>query len=98
MKLAKTRAAIGAKLLDVLKPGWAQRIDLDRLDLADCSACVLGQLFGDFGVGAERLFTMRPDTFNAAKECGFDKDGFAESWSSLNVSWRNEITKRQARA
>ena len=35
-----------AARLDVLVPKWAQRIDLERLDLNDSQDCILGQVFG----------------------------------------------------
>lgn len=36
----------GAKLLDKLVPGWANRVKLETLDMADIHLCMLGQLFG----------------------------------------------------
>lgn len=38
-----TRAA---RLMDKLVPGWAQRIQLEKLNMKDVDLCVLGQLFG----------------------------------------------------
>jgi uncharacterized Ntn-hydrolase superfamily protein len=55
------RAKIGATLLDTLRPGWANEITVDRLLMSECGACVLGQLFGDYGTGAEAIFAMRID-------------------------------------
>lgn len=55
------RAKVGAKLLDLLKPGWHKLIKIDKLQLSSCSTCVLGQLFGDYSAGAERLFAMRSE-------------------------------------
>jgi hypothetical protein len=60
-KLETLRAKIGATILDVFRPGWAHEIDLDSLNLADCHACVLGQTFGDYNGGAEKLFAMRAE-------------------------------------
>lgn len=57
-RLETVRAKIGATLLDVLRPGWAEKIDLERLLLSSCSACVLGQLFGDYSTGVEKLFAI----------------------------------------
>lgn len=34
----------GAETLDQKYPTWFKRIDLDSLNLADCSACIAGQL------------------------------------------------------
>jgi hypothetical protein len=76
------RAKVGATLLDLLRPGWANEIRTDRLDLASCQVCVLGQLFGSYEEGAAKVFAMRfkrkgvdPRDFNAryeaASEAGF---------------------------
>ena len=36
--------ANGAQLLDEKHPGWWRSIDLDTLDLANCTECICGQL------------------------------------------------------
>jgi len=87
LRLETIRARVGATLLDVLTPGWADSINLGKLDLSNCQACVLGQLFGEYTKGAETLFAMRSapasdldtDKFNdgikrAANEAGFACD------------------------
>jgi hypothetical protein len=56
--MTSARAKVGALLLDVIQPDWFNKIDLDRLNLRDASACVLGQLFGEYKAGAERLFAI----------------------------------------
>lgn len=78
------RAKIGATILDVMRPGWADEVDPETLDLGDCEACVLGQLFGRYSIGAEKLFAMRNTgtvptcssiscgVGDAAYEAGFD--------------------------
>lgn len=76
-------AAHGAELLDNSGPeDWACQIDLGELDLADCTACVLGQLYADevdiaeegyfndgYDVGRTRL---NLSTIQEAAEYGFD--------------------------
>lgn len=42
-----SNASHGARYLDQFKPGWFKQIDLDRLQLHDCTRCVLGQLYVD---------------------------------------------------
>jgi hypothetical protein len=42
------RATAGAAYLDKVWPGWHDLIELDRLDLSDCWACILGQLFENY--------------------------------------------------
>lgn len=41
-------AAAGAAVLDDLHPGWAYRINVDRLAMSNGSDCVLGQLYGHY--------------------------------------------------
>lgn len=61
----------GAALLDVERPGWADRIVVDELDLTQCHACVLGQTYAgvaeadessgyEFGVRVLSGFTDLP--------------------------------------
>lgn len=49
----RTQVAAGVLLLDAEKPGWADLIDLDRLDMRLSDRCVLGQLYD--GVDGYRL-------------------------------------------
>jgi len=39
--------ALGAALLDVEKPGWRDKIDVETLDMSNTWCCVLGQTFAD---------------------------------------------------
>lgn len=43
------RIARGAKMLDTIAPGWEYKINLETLNVAGCSKCVLGQVFGHNG-------------------------------------------------
>ncbi len=70
-----------AKDLDRLKPGWASRINTERLDMGSVQQCILGQLYGTFGQGTvkvsvDRAYT-RPFLYDAAAK-----------W------WKREIRKR----
>lgn len=69
------RVRAGVALLDDRKPGWANRVDVDRLEMQACDRCVLGQLFGDFHEGMERLV---PDHWDISPEpaitYGFDAE------------------------
>lgn len=106
------RAARGAKLLDReyatspqsrraadRAPWWsADRIDLDTLELASGSRCVLGQLYGSWawapvvwrhqgirGLGNPPEFWY-----------GFALPGGEHDWQALNAAWRHEIGRRRA--
>lgn len=104
-KFLTLRAEFGARLLDALDPDWAESIDLDKLDLGDCSACVLGQRFGAYGAGLEKVFAMNRNINQrdkAAEECGFVVNGnFGAKKSlypSLTEAWVRQIAKRQKAA
>lgn len=93
------RAKVGATLLDVFRPGWADEIDVGRLNLRSCDACVLGQLFGDYRNGAEKLFAVvkeaRQDVETAAVTAGFQTwDQDLAVYSNLTKAWKREIAKR----
>lgn len=45
---ATERVAAGTAWLDEHRPGWHREIDLYALDMMDCNACVLGQLYGTY--------------------------------------------------
>lgn len=44
-----------AAFLDEAVPGWWKRVKVDILDMSSTSKCVLGQLYGDYGVGCATL-------------------------------------------
>jgi hypothetical protein len=52
---ARDRVERGAALLDKTAPGWRERVDPETLDMTLCTRCVLGQLFGHYMVGFDRL-------------------------------------------
>jgi hypothetical protein len=78
---------------------WWKKIDLDRLNLAHGSNCVLGQLYGgSYQHGTEALgihYTDGPYGFSfhgvmdLAEELGVGYDGSA--WPMLTAAWREEI-------
>ena len=87
------RAARGARFLDRREPGWADHIRLDALDIRDSRACVLGQLYGSYGVGArcyDRAFRGRVLHWPA-------RYGFAAVFfnAALTRAWKREILKRR---
>ena len=52
MTLNDARAVVekGARFLDENEPGWVDKINLDELDMGNCTCCILGQV-GDRPVG-----------------------------------------------
>lgn len=86
----------GAALLDERLPGWEDKIDLERLDLASTCNCVLGQLHRKRGRPGHRNY------YAGLNELGIttpSRYGFSV-WSggrfeSLTEAWRRLITRRR---
>src|SRR5258708_7417760 len=49
------RIARGIALLDKYRPEWRSLISLERLDMYSVEDCVLGQVYGNFGIGLDAL-------------------------------------------
>jgi hypothetical protein len=69
--------------------GWVEKIDCKTLDLTSGSACVLGQVCGDFGEGVVAIHGHPDDDW--AKEHGFfarnEDDEDNDTWSELDSAW-----------
>lgn len=86
----RERVEAGVNLLDQKVPGWAERIDVYTLNIASTRCCVLGQLFGDFGLGLFKLY-LEP---TGSKHFGFEGD-IAEM-EILTHLWRDVTLNRHA--
>ena len=94
-----TRVARGAELLDRRKPGWAAKINLDRLAMNSCDDCLLGQLYGNYFDGKGRL------RISLGCDLGFDAGGIVEQrkgkaneFDALAALWRRQVRSRLATA
>ena len=88
----KSKVANGAKVLDLISPGWAKRLNLKKLDLEDCDRCVLGQLFnGYFGTESTILRYQGVELGYSFPE-DVDDD---EAWENLTELWKEQIRKRR---
>jgi hypothetical protein len=109
-KMAHEAAARGAAWLDEQCPNWANEINLDRLNLASATFCVLGQ--------TAKCLLGQPNPRKSAMRGGYDevryrhpaadtgkwalKNGFApdtwEDWGTaaemLTIAWRELIRER----
>jgi hypothetical protein len=99
------RVRRGALLLDATTPGWATKINGDRLAMYECRRCVLGQVFDHYVSGCRAIGLALPDE----KEGDFDARSAAHGftitgeeiyrsrcvYSALADAWRIEIWSRR---
>jgi hypothetical protein len=78
----------GARFLDKEVPGWWRRVSIETLDMATSRQCVLGQLFGSYSGGCERLGLERNSTTQHL--LGFE--GYEGEWRS--TLWAAQIQYR----
>ncbi len=80
----------GAKFLDENGPtNWRQIIESESLDMLDCEACILGQLYGSFYGGRTKLGIG----LASSEMYGFfirESDSLPE-WDALTEAWKEEI-------
>lgn len=98
-RAASERVDAGVAWLDDRSPGWANRIDLTRLDITSSTNCVVAQLFDGWH--------KRPRYLDETDGTGVSNDvlfGFAVSpfsdntrvrFRDLDPFWRKVITERQ---
>lgn len=80
----------GVAVLDKVLPDWRERINLDRLNVANYNLCVLGQVFGSY---TEGLDVLRGPLW--AGRCAFaEEHGFSEKYvdvAVLTAEWKQAI-------
>jgi hypothetical protein len=87
---AEEAVSFGVALLDEHAPDWASAIDVDTLVMSEGNRCVLGQLFGGYTYGCDRL-GIYEDT---PERCGFNATG-QKPWQPLQDEWTRVIRLRQ---
>lgn len=97
------RVAKGAIIMDTYHGGigWAERIDTETLNMALWNLCVVGQYFGNYSQGMDKLgISLRDEAwefgFNIAPddECYYDLNH--SDYALLEIAWIDEIGKRIA--
>ena len=88
----EARVAKGVAWLDKWHPGWAEKIDLQTLDMASGCFCVAGQLFDSYLYLSEQAHWPPKKT---GLEMGFNCDGDAypvlrELWIPAVMARRNK--------
>lgn len=95
----------GIYWLDENHPGWAERIDLSQLNMAECTECVIGQAVGDYSATIAEQALDYPDTVIWATEHGFESPLASHymtcnpapvtySYFELDTLWAEEVKSR----
>lgn len=78
------RVQRGIELIEVTEgPEWTERIEWHLLDMKSCEYCILGQLFGSYSTGLNRLSIEESE----ASGYGFDVVA-TEVPGELGLAWR----------
>jgi hypothetical protein len=84
--------ALGMAWLDEHRPGWAERVNVETLDLGDPCHCVLGQT-GDLPDGDSYRSVVSANGLAWGKARAFRGVG---DWDALDAQWRTAILARRA--
>lgn len=100
MSTIADRVTAGAAFLDEHEPAWLGSLHLGDLDLDNYEQCVLGQLYGTFGSGADRFELTDEATialgFTATgDDAAHDFDWVKEEMPLLTAEWKRFITARR---
>lgn len=88
MSLVSERVQKGIELLDLKNEGWRERIRLSSLSLASFVNCVLGQLYGGFSIGCDKLDIAPGDAYLY----GFDIDSDGDyGFPDVDVEWHAQL-------
>lgn len=90
----KERVLEGIKLLDgVYGPGWVDHVDPRRLIMSSESSCVLGQVYGDYSRGLEKLNIShgKAHAFDVDDSRFFDGESRMERYSDLEDAWKRVL-------
>src|SRR5262245_44603799 len=83
--------AYQAARLDEVKPGWADEINLKKLDLGISTRCIYGQQFGSYNNGVFEMFQAFGSTLSGGST---DWMGAFTDTPEADHFWRNEILQR----
>ena len=96
--ILRERVAAGVNMLDQKVPGWDARIDPHGLNIAHVGCCVLGQLFGDYGLGLFKLhLDKKTDVFTCSSSMGkcLGFEGDIPDMEILTHLWRDVVENRR---
>jgi hypothetical protein len=87
----KRRVAKGVRFLNKeYGRSWLRKIDPEALALEESTACLLGQLEGNYCVGRDDLGLSEDE----ARSLGFNLDaGHTDSFDTLTRTWKDSIVR-----
>jgi len=93
----------GIALLDEQSPGWRGKINTISLDINSIEHCVLGQIYGNFGLGtfdlqiqyASEDFGFMTGGFEFEDEGPFDYRLWTKESAHLERAWKRAVTGSQ---
>lgn len=104
---APARVARGAAWLDEVAPGWERKLDFGKMEMRECSRCVLGQVFSDMvGQLLPGSKHVALDGFDVATclpesagrhfaSLGFDlMTPVPTEWEELHAAWQTLVKDR----
>jgi hypothetical protein len=83
----------GANLLDSINPGWADKVNLDELDINSFGYCILGQVYGTFLKSLDHVlphmfFGQNIANFGFAVPYGMQERDLRAAWTKLIIARR----------
>jgi hypothetical protein len=90
MNTIPERVQAGIAWLDRNKPGWREEINKYVFNIEVCTACILGQVFGNFWEVVESHTPELNLTYDEAADLGFASQLRSE-WDSLQTEWLKQL-------
>lgn len=97
---AALRIGRGVEVLDQQRPGWADEIQLEYLEMASGVSCVLGQVFDGYTTGLVELLSpeYEGNEYAWSAEHGFVNDvDNGVYYDDLQNGWMKVIKERQTK-
>lgn len=93
------RVQRGAALLDVQHPYWWKKVKASDINMTSDFTCVLGQVYGSFGVGYMQAFarSSAKQTYGRLVAYGFSAESVDEL-GHLKHAWSNAVSEREEAA
>lgn len=84
----------GELVLDEREDGWDLRIDRSNFEIVHCERCVLGQLYGAYGVGVHHL-NLSERNFGFHVPDDLPNEDWV--WDKLQEIWEETLDRRAAK-